>query len=145
MLEKSLARAVLTVIGLIEAEGQFRLNIGADEEVSRQTDAEIQTPRGFMRMELGLIGRGNPEVIGDKVGRMDRNDVILFDTLSATSTMWATAEQRGVKLIQLRNNNPVEELRLHLANLNVLVQPESISPEEVERRVMEMPLEAFMD
>ena len=112
MLEKSLARAVLTVIGLIEAEGQFRLNIGADEEVSRQTDAEIQTPRGFMRMELGLIGRGNPEVIGDKVGRMDRNDVIVFDTLSATSTMWGTAEQRGVKLIQLRNNNSVEELRL---------------------------------
>ena len=145
VLEKSLARAALTVIGLREEDGQFRLNIQADEEVSRQTDAEIQTPRGFIRMELGLIGRGNPEVIGDKVGRMDRNDVILFDALSATSTMWGTAEQRGVKLIQLRNNNPVEELRLHLANLNVPVQAEPVSPDEVEKRVMEMPLRTYMD
>ena len=144
-LEKSIARAVLTIIGLSEEEGQFRLNIQADEEVSRQTDAEIRTPRSAVRMELGLIGEGNPEVIGDKVGRMSRNDVILFDTLSATSAMWDTAEQRGVKLIQMRNNHPVEELRQHLANLSVSVQSASISPEEVEQRVMEMPLEAFED
>ena len=145
VLEKSITRAALTIIGLSEEDEQFRLDIEADEEVSRQTDAEIQTPRGFMRMEVGLIGRGNPEVIGDKVGRMDRNDVILFDTLSATSNMWNTAGQRGVKLIQLRNNNPVKELRQHLANLNVPVQAEPISPEEVEKRVMEMPLQAFTD
>lgn len=144
-LEKSIARAALTIIGLSEEEGQFRLNIGADEEVSRQTDAEIPTRRGSVRLELGLIGEGNPEVIGDKVGRMNRNDVIVFDTLSATSAMWNTAEQAGVKLVQLRNNHPVEELRLHLANLNLPVQSESISPEEVEQRVMEMPLQAYMD
>ena len=76
---------------------------------------------------------------------MNRNDVIVFDTLSATSAMWNTAEQRGVKLIQMRNNHPVEELRLHLANLSVPVQAEPISPDEVEKRVMEMPLEAFED
>ena len=58
ILEKSLARAALTIIGLNEEEGQFRLNIEADEEVARQTDAEIQTPRGFMRLEVGLIGEG---------------------------------------------------------------------------------------
>ena len=74
---------------------------------------------------------------------MDRNDVILFDTLSASSSMWNTAEQKGVKLIQMRNNHPVEELRRHLSNLNVPVQPASISPDEVEKRVMEMPLQAF--
>ena len=144
-LEKSLARAALAIIGLSEEEGEFRLDIGADEEVSRQTDAEIQTSRGFMRMEIGLISKRNSEVIGDKVGRLERNDVVLFDTLSAKSAMWTTAEQRGVKLIQLRNNNPAEELRLHLANLNVPVQAEPISPDEVEKRVMEMPLQAFTD
>ena len=145
VLEKSITRAALTIIGLSEDHEQFRLDIEADEEVSRQTDAEIQTPRGFMRMEIGLIGKGNPEVIGDKVGRMDRNDVILFDTLSATSTMWDTAEQRGVKLIQLRNNNPVEELRQHLNSLRVSVQSEPMPLEEVEKRVMEMPLQVFTD
>ena len=145
ILERSLARAALTIIGLNEKEGQFRLNIEADEEVARQTDAEIQTPRGFMRMEVGLIGEGNPEVIGDKVGRMDRNGVIMFDALRANSTMWDTAAQRNVKLIQMRNNHPVEELRQHLHSLRVSVQAESISTEEVKKRVMEMPLQAFID
>ena len=144
-LEKSLTRAALTIIGLNEEDGQFRLNIEADEEVARQTDAEIRTVRGFMRMEVGLIGEGNPEVIGDKVGRMDRNGVIMFDALRANSTMWDTAAQRGVKLIQMRNNHPVEELRQHLHSLRVPVQAESISSDEVEKRVMEMPLQAYMD
>ena len=144
-LEKSLTRAALTIIGLNEEDGQFRLNIEADEEVARQTDAEIRTVRGFMRMEVGLIGEGNPEVIGDKVGRMDRNGVIMFDALRANSTMWDTAAQRGIKLIQMRNNHPVEELRQHLHNLRVPVQAEPISSDEVEKRVMEMPLQAYMD
>ena len=144
-LEKSLTRAALTIIGLNEEDGQFRLNIEADEEVARQTDAEIRTVRGFMRMEVGLIGEGNPEVIGDKVGRMDRNGVIMFDALRANSTMWDTAVQRGVKLIQMRNNQPVEELRQHLHSLRVPVQAESISSDEVEKRVMEMPLQVYMD
>ena len=144
-LEKSLTRAALTIIGLNEEDGQFRLNIEADEEVARQTDAEIRTVRGFMRMEVGLIGEGNPEVIGDKVGRMDRNGVIMFDALRANSTMWDTTAQRGVKLIQMRNNHPVEELRQHLHSLRVPVQAEPISSDEVEKRVMEMPLQAYMD
>lgn len=37
-------------------------------KLDRETDAEIRTARGFVRMEVGLIGEGNPEVIGDKVG-----------------------------------------------------------------------------
>ena len=94
-------------------------------------------------MEVGLIGRGNSEVISDKVGRMERNGVILMDILPANSTAYRTAENRGVKLIQLRNNHPVEELRQHLAYLEVNVQEDSISIEEVEKRVLSMPLSAF--
>ena len=77
-LERSIARAALTVVGLDEDE-DFRLNVGADREVDRETDCEIRTPRGFVRMEVGLIGRGNSEVIADKVGRMERNGIILLD------------------------------------------------------------------
>ncbi len=44
-LERSIAGAALTAIGLAESRGDFRLNILADEEVSRETDAEIRTPR----------------------------------------------------------------------------------------------------
>lgn len=142
-LERSIARAALTVIGLSEENGDFRLNVGADQEIERETDAEIRTPRGYLRMEVGLIGRGNSEVISDKVGRMGRNDVILMDILPAKSTAYQTAENRGVRLIQLRHNNPVEELRQHLDMIPVGVQQELISSEEVERRILNMPIDTF--
>ena len=143
-LEVAIARAALLSIGLSEETGDFRLNVGADREVDRETDCEIRTPRGFVRMEVGLIGQGNPEVIGDKVGRMDRNGIILMDYLPARSSAYRTAEHRGVRLIQLRNNHPVEELRQHLARLQVPVQEDAISPEEVERRVLVMPDAVFV-
>lgn len=141
-MERSLARAALTAIGL-EGDEDFWLDIGADQEVTRQTDAEVATPRGGVRMEVGLIGVGNSEVIGDKVGRMDRNGVILFDVLPADSVMWNTAAQRGVKLIQLRNNNPVEELRQHLALLGVSVTTDPVTVEQVEQTVLDMGAECF--
>lgn len=141
-LERSIARAALTAIGLKE-KNDFRVSIGAEEEVPRETDAEVRTPRGFLRVEVGLIGRGNSEVISDKVGRMERNGVILTDILPANGTAYRTAENRGVKLIQLRNNHPVEELRQHLAYLEVNAQEDNISIEEVEKRVLAMPLSAF--
>ena len=143
-LEVAIARAALMSIGLSEEAGDFRLNVGADQEADRETDCEIRTPRGFVRMEVGLIGQGNPEVIGDKVGRMDRNGIILMDYLPARSSAYRTAEHRGVRLIQLRNNHPVEELRQHLASLQVPVQEDAISPEEVERRVLVMPDAVFV-
>ena len=143
-LEVAIARAALLSIGLREEEGHFRLNVEADKEVDRETDCEIRTPRGFLRMEVGLIGQGNPEVIGDKVGRMDRNGIILMDYLPARSSAYRTAEHRGVRLIQLRNNHPVEELRQHLASLQVPVQQDAISPEEVEQRVSALPDSAFV-
>ena len=141
-MERSLARAALTAIGL-EGDEDFWLDIGADQEVTRQTDDEVATPRGRVRMEVGLIGVGNSEVIGDKVGRMDRNGVILFDVLPANSVMWNTAAQRGVKLIQLRNNNPVEELRQHLALLGVSVTTDPVTVEQVEQTVLDMGAECF--
>ena len=142
-LERSIARAALTIIGLDENFGQFRMNVGADEEVERETDAEVQTPRGYARIEVGLIGRGNSEVISDKVGRLSRNDVIIMDILPTKSAAYQTAKNQGVRLIQLRNNHPVEELRQHLIGLRVHVDQEALSVDEVERRVLAMPLTAF--
>lgn len=142
-LERAIAHAALTIIGLDETNGDFRTNVGADEEIDRETDAEVRTPRGYVRIEVGLIGRGNSEVISDKVGRLGRNDVIIMDILPTQSAAYHTAENQGVRLIQLRNNHPVEELRLHLAGLRVPVSSDPISVEEVERRVLAMPLTAF--
>ena len=142
-LERTIARAALTSIGLNESRGDFRLNVSADQEIDRETDAEVRTPRGFVRLEVGLIGEGNPEVIGDKVGRMDRNGIILMDMIPASSTAYTTAQHRGVRLIQIRHNHPVEELRQHLAGLQVPVQKKPISTAQVGARVLRMPLKAF--
>ena len=145
-LEKSLARAALAILlDLVRRRGNFASISEQTKKCRAKQMPKFRHHAASWRMEIGLIGKGNPEVIGDKVGRMDRNDVILFDTLSATSAMWDTAGQRGVKLIQLRNNSPVEELRQYLNSLRVPIQAEPISPDEVEKRVMEMPLEAFED
>lgn len=133
----------LTAIGLNGRNGDFRLNVGADEEVTRETDAEVRTPRGYVRMEVGLIGKGNAEVISDKVGRMDRNGVILMDLVGQDSAAYQTADQRGVKLIQLRNNNPVEELRQHLIRLNVPVYSNQLTAQEIENRICNMPIDNF--
>ena len=143
ILEKSISRAALTILGLDEKQGDFRLNVEPDAEVPREIDAEVRSPRGWLHVEVGMIGEGNPEVIGDKVGRINRNGVILMDRISSASTAYETARQAGVKLIQIRNNHPVEELRLHLNGLNVPVQAESITTSEVEARVLAMPLSAF--
>lgn len=142
ILERSIARAALTTIGLQENKN-FRLNIEADQEVDRQTDAEVRTPRGAVRVEVGLIGEGNPEVIADKVGRMNRGSIILMDKIPAKSNAYRTAELRGVKLIQLRKNNAVEEMRVHLSTLQVPVTTIEIEIESVEQHVLQMPEEIF--
>ena len=142
-LERSIARAALTIIGLDEAKSQFQLNVEADNEVARETDAEITTPRGKIRMEVGLIGKGNSEVVGDKINRVGKNGIVLFDLLPTKSGMWQNAKQEGVKMVQMRNCHPVEELRQHLHSLRVPVRSKSISLSEVENSVMETPLEIF--
>ena len=142
-LEKSIARAALTILGLDESKEDFRLNVEPDAEVSREIDAEIRSPRGWIHVEVGMIGEGNPEVIGDKVGRINRHGVILMDQISADSTAYETASRRGIKLIQLRNNHPIEELRKHLLELKLAVEEDAISTADVEKRVLEMPLSAF--
>lgn len=143
MLEKGIARAALTLIGLSESEGHFRLNLMPDQEVDRETDAEVRTKRGMVRIDVGMIGEGNPEVIDDKISRIGRNGIVIFDKLSPNSNAWANGERRGVKLIQMRNSNPVEELRKHLEKLGVSVTKEEISHDEVASRILEMESSRF--
>lgn len=142
MLEKGVVRAALTIIGLDEAKGDFFLNLRPDEEVDRETDAEVRTNRGTIRIDIGMIGEGNPEVIDDKISRVGRNGVVLFDKLSPNSNAWANGERQQVKMIQMRNSNPVEELRAHLGRLGVEVTDE-IPHKEVADRVLAMDSNLF--
>jgi len=116
-LERVFLRASLTLLGL-EYDHDFWTAIPGDAEVVRETDAEVETKRGRIRIDMGLIARGNPEVITDKVNRVGRNGIVVFDKIGARSkTAAQTAEQIGVKLIQIRHNQPLTELYRHLAPL----------------------------
>ncbi|MBN2010308.1 CfrBI family restriction endonuclease [candidate division KSB1 bacterium] len=73
------------------------MNIERDLEVDREADAEVESRRGRLRIEVGLIASGNQEVIEDKISRVGRNGIILFDILGSRTRVYQTAENNGVK------------------------------------------------
>lgn len=115
-LERSFLRVALTLLGLKLGEN-FWVNIGRDLEVEREADAEVLTKRGRIRLDIGLIASGNQEVIEDKINRVGRHGVVIFDRLGAKSNVYETARRTMVKLIQIRHNQPLIELGRHLAPL----------------------------
>ena len=115
-LEGVLIRSILNILGLTENEN-FWMNIDRDAEVDRETDCEIQTARGRIRVEVGLISSGNQEVIEDKINRVGTNGVVLFDKVGQKTRIYETADRHRVKLIQIRNNQPLVEMYRHLIGL----------------------------
>ncbi len=143
-IEKVFLKASLSLLGF-DFEENFWLNIAGDIEVDRETDAEIQTRRGRIRIEVGLISEGNPEVIRDKIGRVGDRGVILFDKVGTHSTIYETARLRNVKLIQIRHNQPLIELRRHLEPL-VTIPLNQIPDDEasISRLVNALPENVFI-
>lgn len=115
--ERVFLRASLSLLGL-EYERDFWTAIPSDIEVGRETDAEVETKRGRIRIDIGLIAEGNPEVITDKIGRVGRHGIVIFDRIGARArVVYQNAEQLGVKLIQIRHSQPLLELSRHLRPL----------------------------
>ena len=134
-LEKVFLRASLTLLGL-EYNQEFWTEIPSDAEVVRETDAEVETRRGRIRIDMGLIAQGNPEVITDKVGRVGRNGIVIFDKIGTRArTAYQTASQTGVKLIQIRHNQPLLELWRHL---NPIVTADLIEPPQDESHLRQL-------
>jgi len=142
--ERVFLRASLNLLGL-EYERDFWTAMPSDIEIGRETDAEVETRRGRIRIDIGLIAEGNPEVITDKVARVDRNGIVIFDRIGARArVVHQNAEQLGVKLIQLRHSQPLLELYRHLRPLVKiqLRQPPS-GEEELKRLVDGLPTQLF--
>lgn len=131
-LEKVFVRALLTILGL-EMNRNFWMNIERDEEVDREADAEIESNRGRIRVEVGLIASGNQEVVEDKIARVGRNGIILFDKVGERSRIHQTAERHSVKLIQIRNNQPLVEVYRHI---QPLVRIGLVSPPTTEELIL---------
>lgn len=115
-LERAFLRAILTLLGL-EENVDFWLNMERDAEVAREIDVEIATRRGRIRVEMGLIGQGNQEVIEDKIQRVGTRGMVIFDRIGPKSNAWTTAENNQVAFIQIRNNQPLTEVYEHLKDL----------------------------
>ena len=108
-LERAFLRSGLTILGLAES-ADFWLNMQRDAEVSREIDGEIASRRGRIRVEMGLIERGNQEVIEDKVNRVGAGGMVIFDQIGPRSNAPQTARDQQVCFIQIRNNRPLTEM-----------------------------------
>ena len=142
-LEGVILRSMLNILGLKENE-DFWMNIDRDELVERETDCEIRTKRGRIRVEVGLIASGNQEVIEDKINRVGKQGVVLFDKVGVNTRIYSTAEAHGVKLIQIRGNQPLVEMYRHLLPL---VDIEMNDPPQLENEIKDainnLPTEIF--
>jgi hypothetical protein len=141
-LEKVLLRASLSLLGF--PDDQFRINVERDKEVDREVDAEVATVRGSVRIDVGLIASGNQEVIEDKIGRVGRNGIVLFDVVGTKTQIYTTAERNNVVLIQMRNNHPLMEMYRHLQPLArvELIEPPTLE-QDIWRRIDELPNRIF--
>ena len=108
-LERAFLRAGLTILGLEEGT-DFWLNLQRDAEVPREIDVEIASLRGRIRVEMGLIGSGNQEVIEDKINRVGSGGMVIFDQIGPKPNARQTAENTQVCFIQIRNNCPLTEM-----------------------------------
>lgn len=127
-LEGVIIRSMLNILGLRE-NVDFWMNMDRDDEVERETDCEIRTKRGRIRVEVGLISSGNQEVIEDKINRVGRQGVVLFDKVGEKTRIYTTADNHNVKLIQIRGNQPLVEMYRHL---KPLVDADLVKPPELE-------------
>lgn len=142
-LEKIFLKVLLTLLGF-EENKNFWLGVARDLEVEREADAEIESKRGRIKIEVALIAPGNQEVIEDKIGRMSRNDMLIFDQLGAKTRVYQTAENRAVKLIQIRNNQPLVEVYRHLKPLvNIELAVPNYNEQELKKKIEELPEDIF--
>ncbi len=112
-LERAFLRSGLELLGL-QMNESYWLNIERDKEVDREADGEVETKRGRVRIDIGLIGQGNQEVPEDKLSRVGRNGIVIVDRLGRQSAVLNTAQRLGVKLVQIRHNFPMSEIYEHL-------------------------------
>lgn len=143
-LERAFLRAGLNLLGMEEG-ADFWLNMQRDAEVPREIDVEIASRRGRIRVEMGLIERGNQEVIEDKIERVGTGGMVIFDQIGPRSNARQTAENRQVCFIQIRNNRPLTEMHDFLKERveKTLVEPPT-DTEGITAAVSDLPNELFI-
>jgi hypothetical protein len=141
--ERAFLHASLRLLGM-KIDESFWLNIGRDEEVDREADGEVETKRGRVRIDMGLIGTGNQEVSEDKLNRVGRNGIVIVDRLGRNSSVMESAQRLGVKLVQIRHNFPLTEIYNHLKGIvRVDLREPAKTREGLARQLSAIPREVF--
>lgn len=141
--ERVFIRSILNILGFKENES-FWMNVERDMEVERESDAEVETKRGRIRIECGLIAAGNQEVIEDKIARVGRNGILIFDKLGTKTRVYQTADNYGVRLVQIRNCNPLLDIHRHLQPIvKIELKPLPRTHQDFKILVEELPDDIF--
>lgn len=103
---------------------------------NREIDAVIFTKdRKPLTVELKLLGIGNPEIGDEALAR--KVDLFLIDRI--TEMMIDEAEKIGVRVVEFRQENALQELYKFLKSKNVNCQePESLSEKQLKSQIIEI-------
>lgn len=101
---------------------------------NREIDAIIfQKDKKPLTIELKLLGIGNPEIGDEALAR--KVDLFLIDKL--TEMMIGEAEELGIKVIEFRQENALQELYEFLKSRNVLCEkPKPLSEKELKSEII---------
>ena len=112
-LEKPFFRVIFHLLQLEEGK-DYRLGIPSDMLRHRETDCEVYSKKGQIKIELTLSQKGNPESSGDKVSRLSPGDVVICDQIGDTSKIKDAIAAKCIKMIQIRHGDVVKDLYEYL-------------------------------
>jgi len=136
--EKSLLYTIFRLLNISDEDYVLIFDEMKKKELvgNREIDAVIfSQDKKPITVELKLLGIGNPEIGDEALAR--RVDLFLIDRL--TEMMIAEAAKIGVKVIEFRQENVLQELYEFLKSKNVLCEkPKSLSAKQLKSQVVEI-------
>lgn len=156
LFEKLVLGSLLTILGFEycpEPTDTFDTNkkifwLSHMDENERETDATIVNNKKAVNIDIGFIGRGNPEISLDKVTRFgaykrigginhEMSTVVIVDTVGQNSDLFNKANRVGGKVLQMKNKNWIYEFSSIIS--------EKFDIEDKLKNITENELEQFLD
>jgi len=136
--EKSLLYTIFRLLNISDEDYVLIFDEMKKKELvgNREIDAVIfSQDKKPITVELKLLGIGNPEIGDEALAR--KVDLFLIDRL--TEMMIAEAAKIGVKVIEFRQENALQELYEFLKSKNVLCEkPKSLSAKQLKSQVVKI-------
>lgn len=136
--EKSLLYTIFKLLNISDEDYVLIFDEMKKKELvgNREIDAVIfSQDKKPITVELKLLGIGNPEIGDEALAR--KVDLFLIDRL--TEMMIAEAAKIGVKVIEFRQENALQELYEFLKSKDVVCEkPKSLSPNQLKSQIVKI-------